>query len=140
MRLLGITDHGAAPLPNGFESNLSQAYSTVPWRWCTSRNSRSSTERSKFVSHDRLVRSTWDSLRSCSKHLLEAVNLLTGPRFEQRPVHREVFVRDHIGGTRDDTLEEAVGDRVLQQPIAVLGEDRWHSNRLVHLQPHEPAK
>jgi hypothetical protein len=66
--------------------------------------------------------------------------LLTRPCLEQRAVDGEVFVRHQISRTGDSALEEAVGDGVLQQPIAVLREHRRHSDRLVHLQTYETAK
>jgi hypothetical protein len=66
--------------------------------------------------------------------------LLTRPRLEQRAVDGEVFVRHQIGRTRDHALKEAVGHGVLQQPIAILREDRRHPDRFIHLQAHEPPK
>jgi hypothetical protein len=45
--------------------------------------------------------------------------LLTCPRLEQRAVHGEVLVRHQIGRASHHTLEETVGDGVLQQSNAV---------------------
>jgi hypothetical protein len=36
--------------------------------------------------------------------------------------------------------EEAAGDLLIQEPVAILGEDRRRPDRLVHVHPDEPAE
>ena len=50
--------------------------------------------------------------------------LLRGPGFDQRAIHREVLIGQVRLRYFQYPLEEALGNGVLQQPVAVLGEHR----------------
>lgn len=67
--------------------------------------------------------------------------LVTGPGFEERPVHGEMFVRQELMLVRQaqHRAEERLRDVPREQAIAVLGEDRRHPNRIVRREPDEPA-
>ncbi len=60
----------------------------------------------------------------------------------QRPVHREVLVRQQLlrPRLRDHLLEKRFGDFSFQQPLPVLGEHRHVPHLVVHAQPHEPPE
>ena len=68
--------------------------------------------------------------------------LLARPRLDQRPVHREVFLRQQtlLVCQTQNLGEEPFHDLVLQQPVAVLGEGRVIPNGIVDGQAHEPAE
>jgi len=64
------------------------------------------------------------------------------PGFDQRAVHREVFVGEQ---RLDLRLRQHRGEQLHrhvtgQQPVAVLGEGRRVPHRIVHPKPHEPAE
>ena len=63
-------------------------------------------------------------------------------RLQQRPIHAEVLIGEQPGRLRlvADGLEEAPGHLSVQQPVAVLGERGVIPDRIVHGQPHKPAK
>src|SRR5262252_2948433 len=74
--------------------------------------------------------------------ILSLKALLTSPRFDQRPVHTEVLVREQVRGTRlsQHVCEKLLSDIAVQEPIAVLGEDRRHPHRFVHVETYEPPR
>ncbi len=68
--------------------------------------------------------------------------LVARPRLNQCAVHAEVLARQPVLILRDGQhlVEELNHSVILDQPFAVLGEDRGHPNCVVHRQPDEPAK
>jgi len=66
--------------------------------------------------------------------------LLARPGFDQRAVDGEMFVRHQARRPLHHALKETARDRLIQEPVAILGEDRRRSDRLVHVHPDEPAK
>ena len=68
--------------------------------------------------------------------------LVRSPRLQQRAVHREVLVADQITQPRQQhgVLEEVLGDRLVEQPLAVEGERRVIPHRVVDVQADEPAE
>ncbi len=68
--------------------------------------------------------------------------LVRGPGFQQRAVHREVFVREQLllAYLTDHRAEESLRDVAFQQPVAVLREHRMIPRRIIDPQPDEPAK
>ena len=51
-----------------------------------------------------------------------------------------MLIRHVRGGSRDDVLQKAPRHLLIEEPSAVLGEDRRILNRFVHRQADEPAK
>ena len=67
--------------------------------------------------------------------------LVTGPRFEQRAIHREVVRGEELllVRQRPHLLEERLGDVPREQPIPVLGEHRRIPDGIVRREAHKPA-
>jgi hypothetical protein len=72
--------------------------------------------------------------------VLPLKTLLTGPGFDQRAIDGEVLVRHQGRSALHDTTEEAARDLLIQEPIAILREDRRRPDRLVHVHPDEPPE
>lgn len=68
--------------------------------------------------------------------------LLAGPRLDQRAVHREVLVAEQLAllGKVQHFAKQRLDHRVLDEPIAVLGEGGVIPDRIVDGKPHKPAK
>ena len=71
---------------------------------------------------------------------LEALE--TRPGFQLRAVHGEVLVGQHSGlaRLRHHRVKERRGDLAGEQPLAILTERGRRPDRVVHPEPHEPAK
>ena len=67
--------------------------------------------------------------------------LVTGPRLDERAVHREVVLAEQLAlvGQLHHLGEEALHDGVFEQPISVLGEHRVIPYSVVDGQADEPA-
>ncbi len=67
---------------------------------------------------------------------------MRGPRLQQRAVHREVLIADQVAQPcqQHGVLEEMLGDRLVEQPLAVEGERRVVPHRVVDVQTGEPAE
>ena len=81
---------------------------------------------------------------TCARGVERGVAAVTLPRKNTKPwnAFREVRVRQvrhhvAVGEDRRQDLAGAVGGR---QPVAVLGENRRRSNRVVHAEPDKPAQ
>src|SRR2546422_10602749 len=72
--------------------------------------------------------------------VLPPKTLLARPRFDPRPVHREMLVRQIRLRLREHPLEKRLGDLLVQQPLPILAEHRVVPHLLVHLHPHKPPK
>src|SRR5207237_8482064 len=64
-----------------------------------------------------------------------------GPRFQQRAIHGEVFVRcpSLLARLCHHPRQKFLGQLGLQPPIAVLGAHRRLPHRTIHIYPHEPS-
>src|SRR2546422_5746400 len=56
--------------------------------------------------------------------VLPPKTLLARPRFDPRPVHREMLVRQIRLRLREHPLEKRLGDLLVQQPLPILAEHR----------------
>ena len=65
-----------------------------------------------------------------------------GPRLDHRAINAEVLVTGQalLLGLGEHLPEEPGHDLPLQQPVAVVGEDGRHPDRVIGVQPHKPAK
>ena len=72
--------------------------------------------------------------------VLPLKTLLTRPRFDQRPVDREVFVGHQPCGTVDHAPEETPRDVLIQQTVSVLAEDRGYPHGFIHVHADEPPE
>src|SRR5262245_39678552 len=66
--------------------------------------------------------------------------LLTGPRFDQRAIHRKVLIGHQSVRAVHHAAEKAPRDLLIEQSIAIFGEHRRVPNRVVHRETNEPAK
>ncbi len=65
---------------------------------------------------------------------------LAGPGFDQRAIHREVFIRHIPPRLFPHALEKHSRHFLIQQPLAILAEHRVIPHRFVHFHAHEPAE
>ena len=80
--------------------------------------------------------------RNVVLRILALITLHTRPRFQQRSIHREVFVREQTPLPRllQYGLEEGLGNVPIEQARAVFGEHGHIPDGIVHVQAHEPAE
>jgi hypothetical protein len=74
------------------------------------------------------------------RSILGAEALVRRPRLDQRAVHGEVIVTHEALRLLVHRSEKLLCHLAVQQPVAVLGEDRMVPHRVVHAQAHEPAE
>ena len=74
--------------------------------------------------------------------LLRTEALVARPGLDQRPIDREVLLRQQILTPRllEHCIEEPLRDLPFQQTVAVLRKRRGHPDRIVHPEAHEPTK
>src|SRR5215831_14897651 len=74
--------------------------------------------------------------------ILSLKTFQTRPRFQQRPVHGEVLVREQtlLACLLQYGLEEGFGNIPIEQALAVLGENGHIPDGVVHVQAHEPTE
>ena len=75
-----------------------------------------------------------------ARAILAAETLLRGPSLDQRAVDGEVIVRHKLPGLLDHGGEELLRPLAVQQPVAVIREDRVVPYRIVHAETYKPAK
>ena len=68
--------------------------------------------------------------------------LLRSPGFQQRAIHGEMLFGKQLltAGLFQHRAEEFLHCPVIQQPIAILAEDRGHPDRIVHAEVHKPTE
>src|SRR4051812_41646653 len=74
--------------------------------------------------------------------VLRSEALEAGRRLNQRAVHREMLIREQSPrvGPADHLIKELLPDLVLEQALAVLGEDGGVETRLDRVHVDEPAE
>src|ERR1039457_516631 len=82
------------------------------------------------------------ALRRFAVSILASETLGPRPRFQQRPIYREVLVTEQtvLAQLPHHAFEKRAGNVPCQQPVPVLAEHRRHPHLIVHVQPHKPPE
>src|SRR5450755_4523835 len=72
--------------------------------------------------------------------VLGSETLVTCPSFNQRSVHREMFIRHVRPGSFQHSLEKRLRDLFIQQTLPILAIHRMVPDRLIHLHSYEPPE